>query len=266
MSASTVTGTTSIFTETIMGLPFSLHIARDRAPAGAVATAVRHVWQSLRAADRTFSPFRPDSAISRRGRAEPCSAAEHHDMGLVLEYAERARVITGGSFDVRYAGRLDPCGIVKGWAAERAATFLDPLGVAYYLNAGGDIVLRACAERPAWRIGIEHPDDPSGLLGVLELPSTSIATSGSAHRGEHIIDPRTGCPATGFVQVTVVGPSLTTADVAATALMVTGTINPAMREWLRGYEILAVTGRAEVVATRGIFDLMLTDLPARQIL
>ncbi|PRZ41059.1 thiamine biosynthesis lipoprotein [Antricoccus suffuscus] len=249
----------SVFNEMIMGLPFSLHV-RGPADRERLDSAVEQVWESLRTADATFSTYKSDSAISRLNRDEPLEPDERNDVDGVLDLAEEIRVITDGAFDVRHSGIVDPAGIVKGWAAARAAEFLRPLGVGYYLNAGGDIVLHASCDQPAWRIGIEHPLDPSGLLAILELPGGAVATSGSAHRGNHIIDPHTGAPATGFAQVTVVGPSLVTADIAATALMVTGSVNSRMSTWLEGYEILAVTRDSRAVATRGMSDKLVTEL------
>ena len=57
------------------------------------------------------------------------------------------------------AGKLDPSGLVKGWAVDKAADILSAAGArAFSINASGDIVLRG---RPApeelWRIGIQHP-------------------------------------------------------------------------------------------------------------
>lgn len=254
---------TSVFTEMIMGLPFSLHV-REAADPDHIETAVEQVWDSLRAADATFSTYRDESAISRMNRGERLEPTEHADVDAVLDIAEEVRVITEGAFDVRHSGSVDPAGIVKGWAAARAAEFLRPLDVAYYLNAGGDIILHASPDQPLWRIGIEHPADPSGLLAVLELSTGAIATSNHAHRGNHIIDPRTRQPAAGFAQVTVVGPSLVTADIAATALMVTGAVNPAMSQWLEGYEILAVTQTSQIIATSEMPGMVVTDLPPHQ--
>jgi thiamine biosynthesis lipoprotein len=57
---------------------------------------------------------------------------------------------------------------------------------------------------------------------VLELTDAAVATSGSYERGHHIIDPRTGEPATALASATVVGPDLAAADAYATALYAAG--------------------------------------------
>jgi len=73
-----------------------------------------------------------------------------------------------------------------------------------------------------------------------------VATSGTAERGAHIWDPRTGRPASALVQVTVVGPNLTWADGYATAAMALG---PQAYAWLTG--LAGRTGYEGLVVDRG---------------
>ena len=67
----------------------------------------------------------------------------------------------------------------------------------------------------------------------------AVATSGTARRGAHILDARTGRPPTGVASVTVIGPSLTAADIDATAAFALG---PDAVRWLRsrGHSALVV--------------------------
>ena len=57
-----------------------------------------------------------------RGELAPRDA--HPDVRAVLARCERLRVATGGYFDARAGGSLDPSGLVKGWAVDRAAALL----------------------------------------------------------------------------------------------------------------------------------------------
>ena len=166
----------------------------------------------LRWVDATFSTYRATSDISRLDRGE---AFEPHPLVReVLARCEALRAETGGLFDVRAGGRLDPSGYVKGWAVERAAAF----GRGRFLiDAGGDIVLRG-----AWRVGIRHPYEPGRLAAAIAVSDCAVATSGTYERGPHIVDPRTGRPATGLASVTVIGRDLGTADAYATAAFVAG--------------------------------------------
>ena len=70
---------------------------------------------------------------------------------------------TGGAFDARARGALDPSALVKGWAAQRGADLLRADGLTdFCLNAGGDCAVRGGAlPHDAWRIGIRHPRDPA---------------------------------------------------------------------------------------------------------
>ena len=177
-----------------------------------------------------FSPYRPDSAVSRLARGEVALADCPSEVGEVLEIGARAEHDSAGAFAVRRRGPdgtevLDPSGVVKGWAGERAAVALRSLpDTDFCLSLGGDLVCRTLdAGAPPWRIGIEDPADPRRLLAVVPVPTGAVATSGTAHRGRHLVDARTGAPPEGVMSVTVVAASLTDADVDATAAYARGT-------------------------------------------
>jgi thiamine biosynthesis lipoprotein len=162
--------------------------------------------------DAMFSTYRADSEISRLDRGE--AFAPHPLVRSVLARCEALRVETGGLFDVRAGGRLDPSGYVKGWAVQRAARFGRGL---FLIDAGGDMVLRG-----AWRVGIRHPYDRDRLAAAITLSDCAVATSGPYERGPHIIDPRSGLPASGLSSVTIVGDDLGTVDAYATAAFASG--------------------------------------------
>jgi thiamine biosynthesis lipoprotein len=233
------------WTEHIMGMPISIHL-RGAADQRLWSSTVESVFAELRDVDRIFSTYDPGSDVARLRREEISVADCDPLVGEVLDLCEQARLATGGYFDAWQAGpdgvfRLDPSGLVKGWAAQRAATHLAGLADDYYLNTGGDIALRCGPTSPAWRIGIEDPDHPELLYGVLELRDGGVATSGTGHRGGHVIDPTTGCPATALKSVTVFGPSLMWADIYATAVLAGGRDAIARIRWPKGYEALAVS-------------------------
>jgi thiamine biosynthesis lipoprotein len=83
---------------------------------------------------------------------------------------------------------------------------------------------------PPWRIGIEHPHHPSRLIAVAPVSTGAVATSGTAHRGSHVVDARSGRPPTGVASVTVVAATLTWADIDATAAYAHG---EGAARWLR---------------------------------
>lgn len=257
MTASTIPR--RAWVEQIMGLPISIHLRGADITSAPIERCVATIFADLRHADAVFSPYRDDSDLSRWERGELAVADADPTLADVLTLCDEARERTGGWFDPRGlpdprtgAPRYDPCGLVKGWAVERAARHLADLdGYGWCVNAGGDIVLYAPADQPSWRVGIEDPDDPQQVIRVVARTGGAVATSGSAHRGAHILDPYTRRPATAVRAVTVIGPELMWADVYATAAVARG---PAALDWisgLDGYEALLVSAAGVVRATDG---------------
>lgn len=216
----------------VMGMPISLALRGEHEAGPAADDAWAQVMASLQDVDRVFSTYRIDSVISRVGRGELALTECPPEVAEVLGLGEVARCASDGAFDVRRGGVLDPSGVVKGWAVERASRALRHLGdTDFCLSAGGDLVAHvADASRPPWQIGIEDPLDPTRVLAVVPLRDGAVATSGSAHRGAHVVDARTGEPATALASVTVIAPSLTAADLDATSAFALGAEGPA---WLR---------------------------------
>jgi FAD:protein FMN transferase len=235
----------------VMGMPVSLALrgrhAGDLESEGAWAEAMA----TLRDVDRVFSTYRADSFVSRLDAGLLDVVDCPPEVAEVLAIGERARQESAGAFDVRRSGRLDPSGVVKGWAVERAARPLRQLAdTDFCLSAGGDMVCRvADPARPVWRVGIEDPRDPTRVVAVVPVRDGAVATSGLAHRGGHVTDARTGRVPTALASVTVVAPDLVTADVDATAAFALGAEGPA---WLgtrpgRAGLVVHADGRRELV-------------------
>ncbi|NUP44216.1 MAG: FAD:protein FMN transferase [Streptomyces sp.] len=229
--------------EHVMGFPVSLRVDDEDVP----ESAADAVFAWLREVDARFSPFRPDSEVSRHGRGELASHELSEDLVEVLDLCEHYRIATGGAFDVRLPGRgLDPCAVVKGWSVQRAAELLKAAGAKrFVLNAGGDVV----AAGGPWRVGVRHPEHADKLCTVLELTDGAVATSARYERGDHIIDGRTGFPATGLQSLTVVAATLTEADSVATAAFAMGVPGVEWAAALPGCEVFAVDAGGQVLRT-----------------
>jgi thiamine biosynthesis lipoprotein len=207
-----------------MGMPISLALRGRHTRDHAALQAWSEVMADLREVDRVFSTYRADSFVSRLERDEIDLADCPPEVSEVLELGRLARVRSGGAFDVRRRaadGRvvLDPSGVVKGWAVQRASAWLHALpDTDFCLSAGGDMVCHVDEPDGApWRIGIEDPADPSRLLARVPVWRGAIATSGTTHRGSHLYDARTGAAPTRVAQVTVLADTLTWADIDATS-------------------------------------------------
>jgi FAD:protein FMN transferase len=228
------------FVAQVMGLPVCVHVRGPLAQDDRVAAVVEDAFEALRADDRIFSTYRDDSAVSRIRRGELTVLAAGPRVRRVAALCEVAADRTAGSFSAwRPAedGRptFDPTGLVKGWAVEQAFDRLtDRLGrIGWHdvlICAGGDVIV-GCerTDTPDWQVGIEDPQDRSRLLLSVPLRRGAVATSGTAARGSHIVNPATLAPATDLLSATVIGPSLTWADVFATAAFVRG---PAAQAWV----------------------------------
>jgi thiamine biosynthesis lipoprotein len=203
MSTATVQGSVGDrihrYVEHVMGMPISLALRGRHASSAAGQVAWQTVINQLREVDLIFSTYRDDSIINRLDRAELVIEECPPEVAEVLELGRQAEQVSDGAFSINLPTtdgrrRLDPSGVVKGWAAQRASQFLTALDETHFcLSAGGDIVCRAALPNgSAWRIGIEDPHDPTRLIAKVPIRSGAVATSGTAHRGDHLIDPRTG--------------------------------------------------------------------------
>lgn len=123
-------------------------------------------------------------------------------------------------------------GMAKGLAVDIAINSLKKFNIQNaMINAGGDIKVIGKHGKRFWHIGIRHPRKKDSILAGIDLhPKESIFTSGDyeryfiykGKRYHHIIDPRTGYPASESMSVTVIDPNAALADAAATALFVAG--------------------------------------------
>jgi thiamine biosynthesis lipoprotein len=254
-----------------MGMPVSVALRGLHAADAAGRQAWEAVINQLHEVDRVFSTYRDDSVICRLDRGELTLDQCPLEVAEVLRLGREAEQRSHGAFSINLPTgdgrrRLDPSGLVKGWATQRASQFLAVLDdTDFCLSAGGDMVCSTSSpERAAWRIGIEDPHDTSRVCAVIPIRNGAVATSGTAHRGHHLLDPRTGQPPHGIASVTVVADTLTEADIDATAAYIQGAdaarwlqsrpIRSALIVWPDGTttSVVGVTNRPEAEATVAI--------------
>lgn len=243
--------------EQVMGMPVSVHVRGEGARGADVEAAIEVGLAGLREADEIFSTWRSDSSIERLRRDELSIAQCPPDVARVLELCVTAQERTAGWFDHLIddgsgTRRIDPTGLVKGWAVERAkSVIVEALGqrgstrMDVAVNAGGDVAVhRGTQEGRPWTVGIEDPADRTRVLTTISLDAGGIATSGNAARGAHIVNPFTGERVVRQGSVTVYGPSLMWADVFATAAFAYG---DGCARWLSGLPGFRAEGYAAVV-------------------
>ncbi|MCX8038505.1 MAG: FAD:protein FMN transferase [Candidatus Sumerlaeia bacterium] len=121
----------------------------------------------------------------------------------------------------------------KGYVVDRVVEALRGWGIRCALVHSAQSSIAVIGKPPfdeGWRLGVTDPRDRQKALGALLLCDSTMSTSGSweqffEHEGRrysHILDPRTGWPATGILSTTVVAPSATEGDALATAFFVMG--------------------------------------------
>ena len=181
--------------------------------------------QFLHNIDQIFSTYLENSQVSKL-RSSQIQIQECDPMLIeIWQLSRTARELTDGAFDPwAVAGGFDPSGYVKGWAADQVCTQLQGNGAKHIqVNAGGDISLRGgSSNQKPWQIGVAHPELLDQISKVFQITDGAIATSGTAERGNHIIDPHSKTIAVGARSATVVGPDGGLADALATALIVAG--------------------------------------------
>lgn len=122
--------------------------------------------------------------------------------------------------------------IGKGYAADKGKELLMAKGVmSGIVNASGDMA--TWGKQPngkPWIAGITDPFKRNHIYKKISLKDNAVVTSGSYEkfaeingiRYSHIINPKTGYPATGLISVTVIGPSAEFANALSTSIMVMG--------------------------------------------
>jgi thiamine biosynthesis lipoprotein len=131
--------------------------------------------------------------------------------------------------------RIDPGGIAKGYAADRAETILKEQGIQSGLIAvAGDI--RAFGLKPGgsfWKIGIRNPaatDNEDNVIATVVLRDMAISTSGdyerfieaNGKRYHHLLDPKTGLSSGKCRSVSVIAQEGVLADAFATGVFILG--------------------------------------------
>jgi len=120
----------------------------------------------------------------------------------------------------------------KGYAADQGRLLMQQLNVkAGIVNASGDMATWGMQpDNTPWRIGITNPANFNNSLKIIEVNNAAITTSGDYEkyvefndkRYSHIINPKTGMPASGLISVTVIGENAETANGLSTSIMILG--------------------------------------------
>jgi thiamine biosynthesis lipoprotein len=226
----------------------------------------QQIEEQIEQFDKVYSRFRVDSLIcqmsQRPGRYElPDDAAPmlalYHELYRLSDGAVTplvGRLLADAGYDAKYSlqpGELRPVSgwdevldwqspfltlkqpalldvgaLGKGYLVDLIAAIIERYGIeAYCVDAGGDMFYRR-PSGPVAKIGLEHPDDPSQAIGVVELAGGGLCGSAGNRRSwdrfHHIMDPRTQASPRHLKAVWVTADSTMLADGLSTALYFVG--------------------------------------------
>lgn len=154
-------------------------------------------------------------------------------------------------------------GIGQGYIADKVKDKLLANGcLSGIVNVSGDINAwgKQSNQKP-WTVGIVNPMNKNKVFATFPLENSSVETSGNYEkyvifngiRYSHIIDPRTGYPATGIVSVSVFSKQTEIADALATGIFVLGVeVGLDLVNQLKGIECIIVDDKGKIHSSKGI--------------
>jgi thiamine biosynthesis lipoprotein len=166
-----------------------------------------------------------------------------------------------GTVFLRRSGmKIDLGAIAKGYATEKALQVIRTYGVKKALiDAGGNIrVIGTNQKDRPWRIGIKDPRKPEGIAAIVPLENQAAVTSGDYYRFfevdgkryHHIIDPRSGYPATTTMAATVIAADAGLADVLSTVFFVLPPAESlALARQITGVDLFLITADRRILHT-----------------
>lgn len=158
--------------------------------------------------------------------------------------------------------RINLGGIAKGYVVERGVNILRRHGVQNAIvTAGGDSRLLGDRRGQPWMVGIRDPRNEGQVAISVPLENEAISTSGDYERyfeeGDvryhHIIQPRTGEPASGVHSATVFGPDAVITDALSTSVFVMG-VDQGLRliATLPDYESIVIDDAGRIYYSDGL--------------
>jgi len=235
-------------TELIMGMPITVEVIDSDD-----VRLLADTFMFFQAVDDRYSTYKTNSEITRINNGLPQSEWSA-EMRSVLSLCDETKRQTNGYFDISHGGKLDPSGLVKGWAIWEAAKRLRKHGSTnFYIEAGGDIQTYGNnAERQPWTVGIRSPFNSNEIIKVLCIKNKGVATSGTYIRGQHIYNPRQPDSLLTDVQsLTVIGRNIYEADRFATAAFAMGRDGITFIEQAEGLEGYMVDDKGVATLTTG---------------
>lgn len=211
--------------------------------------AMDNAFTEARAIEKRVSEWQPESDTSLLNKTEGNPPrVVNRDLLLILLLAKDVSMWTGGAFDVTYPSsektasyqdmvidetqqqvgfkrsgiQLGVSGIAKGYILDQMADQLKKVGLQNALiNASGDLrAIGQDGDNP-WEIQLIDGQQTCSFF----ITNQAVATTSTAERGRHIIDPRLKQPVETMRSVTVFAPTSSLAGPLAVGTYVLGSVH-----------------------------------------
>lgn len=234
--------------EFVMGMTAIITIADKNSKESDIAK----VFEYFHYIDEKFSPYKKTSELEKINNGKIKKSNCSREMKKILTLSEKTKKETGGYFDIKIDGKIDPSGIVKGYAINQASKMLKKMGYKNFtVEIAGDIQICGKNKNRKWKIGIQNPFNVGEIIKIVYLSNKGIATSGTYTKGNHIVDPVKKVAADEISSVTVIGPDVFEADRFATAAFAMGEKGIVFLNKLAGFEGYLVKKNKVGVMTPG---------------
>ncbi len=235
----------------IMAMPVVIDIADKNIN----VNVFKEIFDYLAYIDNTFSTYKENSEITKINNAKINYKSYSQDMKKILQLSKKTKDETNGYFDIHNNGKLDPSGIVKGFAILKASQILKKKGYKnFYIDIAGDIEISGLNDKKEkWSVGLENPFFRTQIIKVLALTNKGIATSGNYIRGSHIWNnkERSEDLENNVMSISVIGKNVYEADRFATAAFSMGENGINFIENLSGFEAYMVLSNKNAIFTSG---------------
>jgi thiamine biosynthesis lipoprotein len=214
--------------------------AAGKAPVKVSAETIKVIEESLEMSRRSEGAFDITFAAMRglwkfdedMDKTIP-AAAEIEKRRKLINWRDVLVDRRAGTVKLRRAGmRIGLGGIAKGYAVDRCAAVLRAEGLHdFMVQAGGDLYVAGRKGNARWMVGVRDPrGGPRDIIARMPIEDHAFSTAGDYERGfvldgrryHHIIDPKTGYPATASRGVTIFAPNAFLADGLDDAVFILG--------------------------------------------
>ncbi|WP_288217686.1 FAD:protein FMN transferase [uncultured Fusobacterium sp.] len=198
------------------------------------------------------------------GEKERSDVPSFTELQKALSKVDFTKVILDGN-ELYYAQddiELDTGSFLKGYAVEKAKGVLKDMGIesAFISSISSIETINTKPDGKSWRIGIENPQDPKKLLGIVELDNQGMGVSGdyqtyieiNGKRYHHILDKSTGYPVEGKKMIVVISDNAFLSDMYSTAFFTMQTEEIMEFAEKNNLEVLIVDNNMNITRTEGM--------------